>query len=53
MPLCAGRRIDAWLLLLQVSPECIGMGFFFTVSVFVLQLYLGMRGVGLSTRLAL
>lgn len=50
MPLCAGRSIDAWLLLLQVSPECIGMGFFFTVSVFVLQLYLGVRGVGHSIR---
>lgn len=41
-----------YVLPLQVSPECIGMGFFFTVSVFVLQLYLGVHGVKHGTTLA-
>jgi hypothetical protein len=40
-----------YVLRLQVSPECIGMGFF-TVSVFVLQLYLGVHGVKHGTTLA-
>jgi hypothetical protein len=38
-------------LLLQVSPECIGLGAFFTVSVLVLQLYLGVRCISHSTAL--